>query len=62
MANIRDSNFEAFELEMLRALKGILPDDEEVDALSRYSGDVGLLSAACSFFLQILSIPEYRLR
>ncbi|VDM72959.1 unnamed protein product [Strongylus vulgaris] len=51
-----------FDIESLRTLKTILPETEEVDALRRYTGEITQLTPACSFFLNLLDIPDYRLR
>ncbi|CAJ0598092.1 unnamed protein product [Cylicocyclus nassatus] len=51
-----------FDIELLRTLKMILPEAEEVDALRRYTGEVAQLTPACSFFLRLIDIPNYRLR
>ncbi|KAL6726252.1 hypothetical protein Aduo_008242 [Ancylostoma duodenale] len=51
-----------FDVEQLRTLKTILPGFEEVDALRRYTGEIAKLTPACSFFLRLIDIPDYRLR
>ncbi|KIH47779.1 hypothetical protein ANCDUO_22156, partial [Ancylostoma duodenale] len=51
-----------FDVEQLRTLKTILPGFEEVDALRRYTGEIAKLTPACSFFLRLIEIPDYRLR
>ncbi|VDL76688.1 unnamed protein product [Nippostrongylus brasiliensis] len=62
ISDLRENKVGRFDAEVLRTLKTILPDSDEVAALRRYTGEVSQLAPACSFFLQLLDIPDYRLR
>lgn len=62
LSDLRENKVGRFEVEKLRTLRTILPDAEEVSALRRYTGEVSQLAPACSFFLRLLDIPDYRLR
>ncbi|PAV76214.1 hypothetical protein WR25_17555 [Diploscapter pachys] len=60
--DLREYKIEGFEYEHLKTLRSILPDEDEIEALRRYSGDVALLAPACAFFLRLIAVPNYKLR
>uniref|UniRef100_A0A914WWS6 FH2 domain-containing protein n=1 Tax=Plectus sambesii TaxID=2011161 RepID=A0A914WWS6_9BILA len=49
-------------LERLRALAKTLPDQQEIDILQSYTGDISRLGNAERFFLQLIKVPYYGLR
>ncbi|ULT98546.1 hypothetical protein L3Y34_000129 [Caenorhabditis briggsae] len=56
------SNKPVAEIDALQNLFGMLPQNEEEEALKRYTGDISLLSPPSSFFYRLVQIPFYRLR
>ncbi|CAO4368233.1 unnamed protein product [Caenorhabditis nigoni] len=56
------SNKPVAEIDALQNLFGMLPQNEEEEALKRYTGDIALLSPPSSFFYRLVQIPFYRLR
>ncbi|XGW18776.1 hypothetical protein V3C99_002961 [Haemonchus contortus] len=62
ISDLHENKLGRFDVEVLRTLKSILPDSEEVEALRRYTGECSQLAPACAFFLRLLEIPDYRLR
>ncbi|KAK6027059.1 hypothetical protein OSTOST_06917, partial [Ostertagia ostertagi] len=50
ISDLHENNVGRFDVEVLRTLRSILPDSEEVRLLR------------CAFFLRLLDIPDYRLR
>ncbi|KAK6742473.1 hypothetical protein RB195_010003 [Necator americanus] len=62
ISDLHSNKIGNFDIELLRTLKTILPGREEVDALRRYTGEVAQLTPACSFFLRLVEIPDFRLR
>ncbi|KAK5964707.1 FH2 domain-containing protein [Trichostrongylus colubriformis] len=62
ISDLHENKVGRFDVEVLRTLRTILPDSEEVKALRRYTGECSQLAPACAFFLRLLDIPDYRLR
>ncbi|MCP9258211.1 Fh2 domain-containing protein 1 [Dirofilaria immitis] len=50
-----------FGLERLNSLRAILPDNEEIEILQGFTGDKSQLGIAEQFFLNLLTVSDYRL-
>lgn len=48
--------------ERLRGLLKILPEPEEIELLNNFDGDIAKLGPAEQFLLQLIHIPDYKLR
>ncbi|CAH1777295.1 unnamed protein product [Owenia fusiformis] len=57
-----NSQSEQFGAEKLRGLLKVLPEPDEVEMLRSFDGDKNKLGSAEKFFLQLLNIPNYKLR
>ncbi|XP_011181994.1 formin-J [Zeugodacus cucurbitae] len=59
---IRDGEHDDIGAEKLRGLLKILPEVDELDMLKTFNGDKGRLGNAEKFLLQLLEVPNYKLR
>ncbi|KAM3723095.1 FH2 domain-containing protein [Dirofilaria immitis] len=59
--NVRNGHGEFFGLERLNSLRAILPDNEEIEILQGFTGDKSQLGIAEQFFLNLLTVSDYRL-
>ncbi|XP_055844463.1 formin-J isoform X2 [Episyrphus balteatus] len=59
---IRNGEHNAIGAEKLRGLLKILPEFDELDMLKSYNGDKNRLGNAEKFILQLLEVPNYKLR
>ncbi|XP_012286898.1 uncharacterized protein LOC105703237 isoform X2 [Orussus abietinus] len=59
---IREGDHGDIGLEKLRGLLKILPEVEEVEKLKNFEGDKSKLGNAEKFFLQLMQVPNYKLR
>ncbi|XP_036337297.1 LOW QUALITY PROTEIN: formin-J [Rhagoletis pomonella] len=59
---IRDGDHDDIGAEKLRGLLKILPEVDELDMLKTFNGDKNRLGNAEKFLLQLLEVPNYKLR
>lgn len=59
---VRDGRSKDMGAEKLRGLLKVLPEQEEIEALKNYNGDVTKLASAEQFYHHLLSLPFYKLR
>ncbi|XP_022646402.1 inverted formin-2-like isoform X1 [Varroa destructor] len=59
---IRKGMHQEIGAERLRGLLKILPEPEEIELLNNFDGDIAKLGPAEQFLLQLIHIPDYKLR
>ncbi|OQR72734.1 inverted formin-2-like, partial [Tropilaelaps mercedesae] len=59
---IRKGMYQEIGSERLRGLLKILPEPEEIELLNNFDGDIAKLGPAEQFLLQLIHVPDYKLR
>ncbi|XP_060685200.1 LOW QUALITY PROTEIN: inverted formin-2-like [Hemiscyllium ocellatum] len=59
---IRRGNRSKFDVEILKQLKKLMPENNEIENIKAYSGEKEKLASADHFYLLLLDIPCYQLR